>query len=270
MPVPVPVRVTPIMLYGLNSLLSRIRSGAMPEGEVYRQERLYRRPAHGRPDSGVLSCPICGVQAARFLPFGLDRRRNAQCPTCGSVERHRLLWLYLVRNSDLLRRRMTVLHSAPEACLEPILRGLPNWRYRSVDRFNPAADIRADLTNLPFPDRSFDAVLTSHVLEHIRDDRAAMAELARILRPGGQAIVMVPYDPKRAETEEGADIADPAERMARFGHPFHFRIYGRALVSRLAASGFAVETVSSKRLLSPHIRRRFRINNNFLFHCRRL
>ncbi len=258
------------MLYGLNTLLSRIESGAMPEGEVYRQERLYRRPTRGRTGAGVLHCPICGTRAARFLPFGLDRRRNAQCPTCGSVERHRLLWVYLVRHSDLLRRRQNVMHSAPEGCLEPILRALPNWRYRSVDRFNPAADVSADLTELPFPDGRFDAILTSHVLEHIRDDGAAMAELARTLRPGGQAIVMVPFDPKRERTEEGADIADPAERMARFGHPFHFRIYGRDLVTRLTSVGFRVETVWSKRLLNPHTRRRFRINSNFLFHCRRI
>ena len=258
------------MLYGLNTLLGRIESGAIPEGEVYRQERLYRRPAGGRIGRGVLHCPICGTRAARFLPFGLAGRRNAQCPGCGSVERHRLLWVYLVRHTDLLRRRLDVMHSAPEGCLEPILRALPNWRYQSVDRFNPAADVSADLTSLPFPPRRFDAVLSSHVLEHIRDDRTAMAELARVLRPGGQAIVMVPFDPKRAETEEGADIDDAAERMARFGHPFHFRIYGRDFVDRLSAAGFQVETVWSKRLLNPHTRRRFRINSNFLFHCRRV
>ena len=257
------------MLHGLNTLLARISSGALPEGEVYRLERLYRGPTAARVGTGVLHCPICGAEAARFLPFGLDKRRNAQCPGCGSVERHRLLWLYLTRHTDLLHRRLEVLHSAPEACLEPVLRGLPNLRYRSVDRFNPRADLIADLTDLPVPDRRYDLVLTSHVLEHIRDDGAAIAELARVLRPGGQAIVMVPYDPRRARTEEGADISDPAERMARFGHPFHYRIYGPDLVGRLEAAGFEVETVWSKRLLNPHTRRRFRINSNFLFHCRR-
>lgn len=257
------------MLYGLNTLLSRIETGDLPEAEVYRRERMYRRPARAGVGKGVLQCPICGTRAARFLPFGLAGRRNAQCPACGSVERHRLLWIYLTRKTDILRRRLTVLHSAPEACLEPILRALPNLRYRSVDRYNPAADVAADLTSLPFSDRRFDVVLTSHVLEHIRDDGAAIGELARVVRPGGQAIVMVPFDPKRPVTEEGADIADPAERMARFGHPFHFRIYGRDLVDRLSDAGFRVETVWSKRLLTAHMRRRFRINSNFLFHCHR-
>lgn len=257
------------MLLRLSALRHRIESGADSESEVYRQERLYGRPGLGRVGEGVLQCPICRTLAARFLSFGLAGRRNAQCPECGSVERHRLLWIYLLRHTDLLRRRISVLHSAPEACLEPILRKLPNWRYQSVDRFNPSADISADLTDLPFPDRHFDAVLTSHVLEHIRRDGAAIDELARILRPGGNAIIMVPFDPDRSKTDEGADIVDPAERMARFGHPFHFRIYGRDLVARLTAAGFQVKTIWSKRLLSPHMRRRFRINNNFLFHCRR-
>lgn len=261
--------VSILMPLHLKSLLRGIDSGAVSEANLYRRERLYRGPAHGAVGRGILQCPICGTQAARFLRFGLDGRRNAQCPVCGSVERHRLLWLYLVRHTDLLRRRLKVLHSAPETCLEPILRGLPNWRYQSVDRFNPAADVPADLTDLPFPDRRFDLVLTSHVLEHIRRDAAAMDELARILRPGGEAIILVPFDPNRRETEEGADIADPAERMARFGHPFHFRIYGRDLVAHLSEAGFRVRTVWSKQLLAPHPRRRFRINSNFLFHCRR-
>lgn len=254
----------------MSSLLHRIESGALSEAKVYRQERLYRQPVSDRVGTGILQCPICRTEAARFLPFGLAGRRNAQCPVCGSVERHRLLWIYLVRHTDLLRRRLSVLHSAPETCLEPILRRMPNWRYQSVDRFNPEADVSADLTDLPFPDRRFDAVLTSHVLEHIRRDGAAIGELARVLRPGGQAIIMVPFDAGRRDTEEGADIADPTERMMRFGHPFHFRIYGRDLVDRLGSAGFEVKTVWSKHLLSAHMRRRFRINNNYLFHCHRV
>ncbi len=226
--------------------------------------------ASDRFGGGILQCPICRTEAARFLTFGLAERRNAQCPVCGSVERHPLLWIYLVRHTDLLRRRLTLLHSAPETCLEPILRRLPNWRYQSVNRLNPTADVPADLTDLPFPDHHFDAVPTSYVLEHIRRDRAAIGEPARVLRPDGQAIIKVPFDPGRRETEEGADIADPTERMMRFGHPFHFRNYGRDLVDRLSLAGFAVKTVWTRRLFSAHMRRRFRINTNYLLHCRRV
>lgn len=262
------------MLHGLRALLAAIETAALSEAEIYRRERLYARPPPRRAPrqvrQGVLECPICGTRAARFLRFGLEGRRNAQCPACGSVERHRLLWLYLVRRTRLLHRRHRVLHVAPEACLEPLLGGRPHWRYRTVDRFSPFADLQADLTGLPFADGGFDLVLSSHVLEHIPDDRAALAELARVLRPGGTAILTVPFDPGRARTEEGGTIRSPAERRARFGHPYHYRIYGADLVERLAAAGFAVETVGSRRLFTRHLRRRFRLNGNYLFRCTRL
>ncbi|NNG04972.1 MAG: class I SAM-dependent methyltransferase [Inquilinus sp.] len=258
------------MLHGLDRLLATIEGGTLDEAALYRQERLYRGPARRAGAPGVLECPICGQRAARFLRFGLAGRRNAQCPGCGSVERHRMLWLYLGQHTDLLRARHRVLHTAPESCFEARLRARPNLRYRSVDRYNPAADVQADLIDLPFADGDFDVLLTSHVLEHIRDDRAAMAELARVVQPGGWAVVMVPYDPRRPRTEEGADIDDPAERMARFGHPFHFRIYGADLSARLAEVGFDATVIDSRRLFSPHRRRRFRINRNYLLRCRRV
>jgi SAM-dependent methyltransferase len=162
-----------------------------------------------------------------------------------------------------------VLHTAPEPFLAQALDRLPLLRRVGVDRFNPSADVQADLTGLPFPDGRFDVVLSSHVLEHVRDDDAAIAELARVLRPGGWAAIMVPYDPKRPVTDEGRDVASPSERLARFGHPYHYRIYGADLTLRLAAAGFRVSVLSSKRLLTPHQRRRYRINRNYLFFCRR-
>src|SRR5690606_26018849 len=145
---------------------------------------------------------------------------------------------------------------------EPRLRARPNLRYVSVDRFNPAADVNADLTALPFPEGRFDLILSSHVLEHVPDDASAIAELARVLRPGGTAIVMVPFDPRRPATDEGADVASPAVRMARFGHPYHYRIYGADLPDRLAAAGLVPHLVASKRLLTGHQRRRYRVNAN--------
>jgi hypothetical protein len=256
------------MLNRLGGVLGELASAGLSEGEIYRRERLYAAPRVPLGPPGVLECPICGTRARRFLRFGLFGRRNAQCPGCGSVERHRFLWLYLSTRTDLLTGRHRVLHTAPEPWLEARLRGLPNLWYRSVDRFNPAADVAADLTDLPFPDASFDWILSSHVLEHVPDDGAAIAELARVLRPGGRAILMVPFDPE-GPTREGAHLADPAERMARFGHPYHYRINGRDFPHRLAAAGLVPILVDSRRLLSPHQRRRFRVNRNHLFDCRR-
>ncbi len=256
------------MLFGLERLKDSIAENALSEARVYGDRRLYRRRV-ARVAPGMLLCPVCGASARRFLAFGLDRRRNAECPSCGSVERHRLLWLYLSRHSDLARGRHRVLHTAPEPFMEKALDRLPRLRRVSVDRFNPNADVQADLTALPFPDHRFDVVLSSHVLEHIRDDEAAIAELARVLRPGGWAAIMVPYDPKLPVTEEGRDVESPAERLARFGHPYHYRNYGADFTSRLAAAGFRVSVLSSRRLLTAHQRRRYRINRNHLFFCRR-
>ena len=122
----------------------------------------------------------------------------------------------------------------------------------------------------PLPDAAMDGLISSHVLEHIADDRAALAELARVVRPGGWAIVMVPYDPKMPVTPEDPAIDTPAKRMAAYGHPFHHRYYGADLVHRLAEAGFDAEMHDTRHLLSPHQRRRFRLNRTHLFHCRRL
>ena len=245
-------------------------AAAVSEAAIYRQERDGRAVPAGGIADGVLECPICGTRAARFLPFGLFGRRNARCPGCGSVERHRFLWWYLTQRTRLLHRRAKVLHTAPEPCLAVRFRALPTWRYTTVDRFDPAADLPADLGDLPLPDGAMDGLISSHVLEHIADDRAALAELARVVRPGGWAIVMVPYDPKTPVTPEDPAIDTPAKRMAAYGHPFHHRYYGADLVHRLADAGFAAEIHDTRHLLSPHQRRRFRLNRNHLFHCRRV
>lgn len=257
------------MLLRLDREVRTITAEGLSAAEVYRREDLHRRRAPRATAPGLLNCPVCGSSAACFLPFGLGGRRNALCPNCGSLERHRFLWLYLSRHTRLLRQVARVLHTAPEPCLEPRLRALPNLRYRSLDLFDPTADVRADLCDLPFGTGAFDLLLSSHVLEHLPDDRPALGELARVLRPGGRAVIMVPYDPGLAETEEGGHVTAPAERLARFGHPYHYRNYGADFPQRLAAAGFMVTPVRVKRLLTPHRRRFFRLNDNFLFDCRR-
>lgn len=257
------------MLLRLDTQVKAIAAEELSAAEVYRREDLHRRRTSRPMAPGLLHCPVCGDSAAAFLPFGLGGRRNALCPGCGSLERHRFLWLYLTRHTRLLRRVARVLHTAPEPCLEPRLRALPNLHYRSVDLFDPAADVQADLCDLPFGDGEFDLLLSSHVLEHLPDDRPALTELARVLRRGGRAVIMVPYDPALPETEEGGHVSSPRERMARFGHPYHYRNYGADFPARLAAAGFEATPVRVKRLLTPHKRRFFRLNDNFLFDCRR-
>ncbi|MBI1208902.1 MAG: methyltransferase domain-containing protein [Azospirillum sp.] len=256
------------MLYALGRHLGRIASGELDERTLYAQSRHHRVPRPRRVAPGVLVCPICGLSARRFLRFGLAGRRNAVCPGCGSVERHRLLWLYLTRSTDLMRRRYRILHTAAEPALQERLKPRHGRRYVTLDRDDPDADIRADLTRLPFPDGHFDVILSSHVLEHVRDDQLAMAELARVLRPGGWAVLMVPFDPT-SDTREDRTLDTPAARLAAYGHPFHYRIYGRDLPDRLALAGLAARILAADRLLTPHLKRRHRVNANFLLLCRK-
>lgn len=226
--------------------------------------------AGNRPVKGVsgigFHCPVCGGRFRRFLPFGIARRRNARCPGCGSLERHRFLWLFLRDQYGLLHRRARVLHVAPERCIREALGAGPALRYVSVDLFDPAADRAADLTALPFPSGAFDVAICSHVLEHVPDDRTAIAELHRILAPGGRAAVMVPIDMERAKTFEDTSIDTAAGRNAAFGHPYHVRICGADYPDRLRDAGFLVNAVKSE-MLSRHRRRFWRINRTVLFDC---
>lgn len=134
--------------------------------------------------------------------------------------------------------------------------------------YDPAVDRAADLTALPFRDESFDFAICSHVLEHVEDDRAAMAELFRVLVPGGRAVVMVPIEMDRPRTYEDISIDSSAGRDKAFGHPYHLRICGGDYPDRLRRAGFAVKLEYS-RSMAPHRRRFWRINKTVLFDCRK-
>ena len=134
-------------------------------------------------------CPICNYQGVFFEMLG---RQNAACPKCGLLERHRLQWLVI----DVLSRKMDfssmkMLHFAPEVSLSTRFRRLFR-SYETADLDGKDVDHAVDLTNLPFENASYDWVYVSHVLEHVREDRAALANIRRILKPGGIAILPVP------------------------------------------------------------------------------
>ena len=214
-------------------------------------------------------CPVCGQSFNHFLGFGLARRRNACCPGCGSLERHRFLWLHLEGTLRVPGRRLSVLHIAPEACIRDRLAGLPGLRYRAIDLYRPDGAAAMDVTSLAFPGDSFDLVICSHVLEHVAQDRKALSEMARVLRPGGRAVLMVPLDLRRTVTCEDPAMVTAGQRLAAFGHPYHVRICGADYGERIAAAGFAVTRVDSV-ALSAHRRRFWRLNKTSLFDCRRL
>ena len=164
------------------------------------------------------------------------------CPYCGSRSRHRCLTLFLLEDlsDDLEAARL--LHFAPEKALEARLRDRLGDSYLSADLRSGAAMVTADMTDLTFDDQSFDMVVASHVLEHISDDRAALSELLRVLRPGGRAILQHPIEYAR-ETYEDAAITSPEARQLAFGQDDHVRVYGRDFADRMRAAGFTVELV---------------------------
>lgn len=188
------------------------------------------------------------------------------CPGCGALERHRYLWLYLDSAIGITSKRLSVLHIAPEPGIQRRLRDCPAIRYTSIDLHDPGAMTTMDASCLAFNDNSFDLILCCHVLEHIQNDRAALREFARVLRPAGQTIILVPMDNNLSQTFENETITSVECRMAAFGHPYHVRICGSDYGDRIAASGFEVTTVSSQGM-SAHGRRFYRINKLTLFDC---
>jgi SAM-dependent methyltransferase len=180
-------------------------------------------------------CPCCGGRFRR-----MSRRRIAGfggiCPRCRSHRRHRAIVLLLDRG-ELSGRRL--LHFAPEPLFDRFFAERPDFERITADLYAPA-DLRLDITHIDLPDDSFDLILCSHVLEHVPDDRGAISELRRVLRPGGTALVLTPYRPDRP-TYEDPSITKPIDRMVAFGQQDHVRIYGRDLPERLREAGFEVD-----------------------------
>ncbi len=188
--------------------------------------------------------PIDGKRFKSFLPYGYERpRENVLSPSTLSLERHRLLWLYLKKETDFFTAPLKVLHFAPEQAFYKRFRKLKNLDYTTTDLNSPLADVKADICNLPFEDRTFDVILCNHVLEHIPDDGKAMQEMYRVLKHGGWGIFQIPQDLKRDKTFEDDSITDKKERAKIFGQYDHVRIYGKDYFDKLRSAGFTVEEV---------------------------
>ena len=188
-------------------------------------------------------CPVCGESSPRFFQFGLVPREDAKCIHCGALERHRLLWLFVSRRTNLFDGKpRKMLHVAPERCLESKLRQRLANNYLTADLIDPRAMVKMDITNIDYPDQSFDVIYCSHVLEHVQEDRKAMQEFYRILKDDGWAILLVPIIADK--TFEDSSISDPEERLKIFGQKDHVRRYGPDYVDRLSEAGFRVEMIT--------------------------
>jgi SAM-dependent methyltransferase len=214
-----------------------------------------------------VSCPLCGHE---FSEFKSDRGRpNALCWRCGSHERHRAQWLLFERRPALLDDAAALLHFAPEWALRRRLEQIAHLRYVTADLDQPDVDLRLDITGLELPDASFDAVICSHVLEHVRDDGAAMRELRRIVAPGGWCLVMVPLDLGREHTHEDPALTEPEDRLRAFGQADHVRFYAPDIAGRLMAAGFEVERILPREEFGDELVERCRIpDTDQLFLCR--
>jgi SAM-dependent methyltransferase len=189
---------------------------------------------------GQRYCPVCQRSSRKFFEAGIIPREDAQCIHCGAVERHRLVWLYFQRKTNLFSGlSLKMLHIAPEEIFEKLLRGRLGNNYLTADLHNPAAMVRMDIMDIQYPDESFDVIYCCHVLEHVPDDKKAMREFFRVLRHDGWAILLVPVTAK--ETFEDSSITEPAERLKYFGDPTHVRLYGPDYIERLKGAGFSVE-----------------------------
>jgi SAM-dependent methyltransferase len=196
--------------------------------------------------------------------------KNGSCPYCGSTTRQRLMWHWLAGEWGKNAQPRGLLHFAPEWCLERRLRDDPRLsRYVTCDLSAPYVDVHTDITAMSFANETFDSIICSHVLEHVPADGKAMSEMFRVLRPGGVAIIQVPYD-DRSETSEDPGVTDPLERERRFGQFDHIRIYGRDLADRLRTAGFVVEEIRLFRQMSDEERQRFGVWDDFIFRCERL
>ena len=207
-------------------------------------------------------CPCCGWHFRKLLTYGLKPRKNALCPSCGSLERHRLLWLYLKNKTNLFTSHLKVLHIAPEPVFQKFFKSMPNLDYISVDLNSRYAMLNMDITNITYEDCLFDVILCSHVLEHVGDDRKAMRELHRVLKPGGWAILQVPFLSVLETTHEDANIKTPDERELAFGLKDHVRTYGLDYKDRLEDAGFTVNVDQYVKSLSPEIVRVFCLNRD--------
>lgn len=202
--------------------------------------------------------PIDGKSFRAFLPYGYGHQRNnVLAPGTLSLERHRLLWLYLKNETDFFTAPHKVLHFAPEQAFYKRFRQMKNLDYTTTDLYSPLADVKADICNLPFADNSYNIILCNHVLEHIPDDIKAMQELYRVLKPGGMGIFQIPQDLSRETTFQDDTITDPKDRARIFGQYDHVRVYGRDYFDKLRSIGFRVEEVDYTKTRSPEEVQRF-------------
>ena len=211
--------------------------------------------------------PINGKSYRKFLPYGYVRQReNALSPGTLSLERHRLLWLFLKNETIFFKEEIKVLHIAPEQSFYNIFKKQKNLDYLTADMESPIADIHFDLHEIPLKENTFDVIFCNHVLEHVNDDHQCMKELYRVMKKGGWGIFQVPIDYNNKNTYEDASITDPKEREIHVWQKDHVRLYGLDYPERLKKAGFKITVFSPKDSLKEYDYEKLRLNPSELIY----
>jgi len=217
-----------------------------------------------------VECPVCKGHFRKFLPYGNQGIDNRLCPKCLSLERHRLIWLFLNQKTEFFKAPLKVLHIAPEQPFLERFKSLKNLKYTTADLLSPIADVKMDIREMPFDDNSYDALICNHVLEHIDDELKATKEIYRVLKPGGWAILQVPLDTALDETFEDYSITSPKEREKHFGQYDHVRLYGKDYAQRLEKSGLKVFPDKLVEEIGEELADRYRLDKTeLLYFCKK-
>ena len=215
--------------------------------------------------------PINGKTYRKLLPYGrLKPRENAIAPDSLSLERHRLMWLFLKNKTNFFTDNLKFLHIAPEYCFIKIFKGMKNLDYLTADLISPWADVKMDVHNIPFEENTFDVVICNHVLEHVDDADKVMKEFYRVMKPGGWGIFQVPIDYNNSVTIEDRSVTDPRERERIYWQSDHLRLFGRDYGDKLTAAGFKVTESNFINEIDPKLVERYALDKNeIVYYCQK-
>ena len=209
-----------------------------------------------------VQCPVCEKSFRKFLSYGsnIAHRENVLCPYDLTLERHRLMWLYLQKTDFFKAEKLDVLHVAPEQCFHKKFKSQNNLNYTTADLESPIADLHFDLHSIPLEDNLYDVIFCNHVMEHVKDDLQCMKELYRVMKPGGWGIFQVPIDYDNPETYEDNTITSEKDREIHFWQKDHVRLYGLDYPKKLEKAGFKIDVFDPKKNLGKINYEKLRLN----------
>jgi SAM-dependent methyltransferase len=220
-------------------ILKQLANKIVPKRSAEKYERVLRSIIYQFYRGKRYKCPVCNKNLRNFM---LLENGDKLCPYCGSLPRNRRLWMLL--NSDFLKDQQCILHFSPSKNLFRLLSRYPGIIYESSDISGDFPALKhLDITGINEPDEKYDLVICYHVLEHVENDREAILELHRILKPEGICLIQTPF--KNGSIYEDAAIKNPHDRKIHFGQEDHVRVYSvDGLKQRLEKNGFAVKIMS--------------------------